>query len=156
MADGLNGQENEPKRLLGVVKAQQQEKRDLWLRNEGHFFAYRDFYRESDQLNKELEVLMTSPNSDPWEVECKDVEVKAITKMSSKAGATTDLEQLKEDLDSLLPGTADKVEDTEDVETLLIIADTLRKKRKRQREEGVHHPNPKKSTNQDPPKIGAH
>ncbi|MCO5593115.1 hypothetical protein L7F22_047121 [Adiantum nelumboides] len=38
---------------------------------------------------------------------------------------------------------ADKVEDAEDVETLLIIADTL-KKRKRQQEEGVHHPDPKK------------
>ncbi|KAI5055399.1 hypothetical protein GOP47_0028920 [Adiantum capillus-veneris] len=37
-----------------------------------------------------------------------------------------------------------KVEDAEDVETLLVIADTLRKKRKQQQEEGVHHPNPKK------------
>ncbi|MCO5598103.1 hypothetical protein L7F22_052194, partial [Adiantum nelumboides] len=38
----------------------------------------------------------------------------------------------------------DKVEDVEDVETLLIIADTLRKKRKRQQEEGVHYLDPKK------------
>ncbi|MCO5596931.1 hypothetical protein L7F22_051002 [Adiantum nelumboides] len=51
---------------------------------------------------------------------------------------------------------ANKVEDVEDVETLLIIADTLRKKRKRQQEEGVHHPDPKKITNQDPPKTRAH
>ncbi|MCO5600957.1 hypothetical protein L7F22_055074 [Adiantum nelumboides] len=36
MADGRSGQENEQKRLLGKVKAQLQEKTDLWLRNEGH------------------------------------------------------------------------------------------------------------------------
>ncbi|MCO5576747.1 hypothetical protein L7F22_030566 [Adiantum nelumboides] len=52
--------------------------------------------------------------------------------------------------------TADKVEDAQDVETLLIIADTLRKKCKRQQQEGVHNLNPEKITNQDPPKTRAH
>ncbi|MCO5579715.1 hypothetical protein L7F22_033575 [Adiantum nelumboides] len=101
MADGLNGQENEQKRLLGEVKVQLQEKRDLWLRNEGNVFAYNDFYKELDQLNKDLEVLKTSPDSDPREVDRKEVKVTAITKMLSKAGATIDSGWLKEDLDSL-------------------------------------------------------
>ncbi|MCO5586353.1 hypothetical protein L7F22_040293, partial [Adiantum nelumboides] len=101
MANGLSGQKNEQKRLLGEVKVQLQEKRDPWLRNEEHFFAYNDFYRELDQLNKELEVLKTSPDSDPREVDRKEVEVTAITKMLSKAGATIYLGWLKEDLDSL-------------------------------------------------------
>ncbi|MCO5603239.1 hypothetical protein L7F22_057387 [Adiantum nelumboides] len=57
--------------------------------------------RELDQLNKELEVLKASPNSDPRKVDCKEVEVMAITKMLSRAGATIDLGWLKEDLDSL-------------------------------------------------------
>ncbi|MCO5551971.1 hypothetical protein L7F22_005479 [Adiantum nelumboides] len=258
MADGLSDQENEQKRLLGEMKLQLQEKRDLCLKNEGHFSAYNDFYRELDQLNKELEVLKTSPDSDPREVDRKEVEVTAITKMLSRVGATIDSGWLKEDLDSLqvslllrvplevLGGrkvfvgaskcfdralyckvgetsadksshvpeldenitelleldasnielsegfqhgkavvksgdrvedpeaepfvvenhgketigqdssklstdnqegsleTTDKVEDAEDVETLLIIADILRKKCKRQQEKRVHHPNPKK------------
>ncbi|MCO5578889.1 hypothetical protein L7F22_032737 [Adiantum nelumboides] len=100
MGDGLSGQENEQKRPLGEVKVQLQEKRDLWLRNE-YFSTYSDFYREVDQLNKELEVLKTSPDSDPREVDRKEVEVTTITKMLSKAGATTDSRRLKEDLDSL-------------------------------------------------------
>ncbi|MCO5590907.1 hypothetical protein L7F22_044882 [Adiantum nelumboides] len=74
MADRLSGQENEQKRLMG---------------------------EELDQLNKELEVLKTSPDSDPREVNRKEVEVTGITKMLSKAGATTDLGRLKENLDSL-------------------------------------------------------
>ncbi|MCO5606871.1 hypothetical protein L7F22_061062 [Adiantum nelumboides] len=64
----------------------------------GHRIAWA---RELDQLNKELEVLKNSPNSYPQEVDRKEVEVTAITKMLSKAGATTDLGRLKEDLDSL-------------------------------------------------------
>ncbi|MCO5601980.1 hypothetical protein L7F22_056107 [Adiantum nelumboides] len=99
MADGLSDQENEQKRLLDEVKLQLQEKRDLCLRNEGHFSAYSGFYKELDQLNKELEVLKTSP--DPREVDRKEVEVTTITKMLSRAGATIDSGRLKEDLDSL-------------------------------------------------------
>ncbi|MCO5573587.1 hypothetical protein L7F22_027359 [Adiantum nelumboides] len=195
MADGLSGQENEQKKLLGEVKVQLQEKRDLWLRNKGHFSTYIDFYKELDQLNKKLEVLKASPDSDPREVDRKEIEVKAITKILSKAETNADksphlpeldknntelLEldknniELSEGLqhgkvvvesgdrvedpeakpfvvenhgnetigqDSSKPSTdnkegsletADKVEDAEDLETLLIIANTLRKKRKRQ------------------------
>ncbi|KAI5075961.1 hypothetical protein GOP47_0008026 [Adiantum capillus-veneris] len=44
----------------------------------------------------------------------------------------------------------------EDVQTLLVIVDTLRKKCKQQQEEGVQHLDPKKSTNQDPTKTCAH
>ncbi|MCO5558027.1 hypothetical protein L7F22_011602 [Adiantum nelumboides] len=56
---------------------------------------------ELDQLNKELEVLKTSPDSDPREVDHKEVEVMDITEMLSRAGATIDSRRLKEDLDSL-------------------------------------------------------
>ncbi|MCO5603566.1 hypothetical protein L7F22_057717 [Adiantum nelumboides] len=218
MADGLSDQKNEQKRLLGEVKLQLQEKRDLCLKNEGHFSTYSDFYRVLDQLNKELEVLKTSPDSDPREVDHKEVEVTVITKMLSRAETNADksshVPELDENITELLEldksnielsegfqhgkavvksgdrvedpkaepfvvenhgkeigqdpsklstdnqegslETTDKVEDAEDVETLLIIVDTLRKKHKRQEEEGVHHPDPKKSTNQDPPKTRAH
>ncbi|MCO5574930.1 hypothetical protein L7F22_028725, partial [Adiantum nelumboides] len=103
MADRLNGHKNEQKRQLGEVKVQLQEKRDPCLRNEGHFSTYTDFYRKLDQLNKELkvEVLKTSLDSDPREVDYKEVEATAITKMLSKASVTTDSGWLKEDLDSL-------------------------------------------------------
>ncbi|MCO5550580.1 hypothetical protein L7F22_004068 [Adiantum nelumboides] len=78
MAGELSDQENEQKRLLGEVKLQLQEKRDLCLKNEGHFSTYNDFYRELDQLNKELEVLNTSLNSDPREVDRKEIEQRNI------------------------------------------------------------------------------
>ncbi len=90
MAEGLSAQENEQKRQLDEVSVQLQEKRDLWLRNEGHFSAYSHFYKELDQLNKELEVLKTSSDSDPREVDHKEVEI-----------TTNDLGRLKEDMDSL-------------------------------------------------------
>ncbi|MCO5566812.1 hypothetical protein L7F22_020493 [Adiantum nelumboides] len=63
--------------------------------------ASSDFYMEFDQLIEELEVLKISPNLDPREADRKEVEVTAITKMLSKAGATTDSGWLKEDLDSV-------------------------------------------------------
>ena len=46
-------------------------------------------------------MLKTSPDSDPWEVDHKEVEITTITKILSKAGATNDSGRLKEDMDSL-------------------------------------------------------
>ncbi|MCO5606710.1 hypothetical protein L7F22_060900 [Adiantum nelumboides] len=121
----------------------------------GHWIAWA---RELDQLNKELEVLKTSLDSDPREVDRKEVEavVKSgdivedpdaepfVVENHGKETIGHDSSKLSTDNQEGSLETADKVEDAEDVETLLIIADTLRKKRKRQQEEGVHHPDPKK------------
>ncbi|MCO5567719.1 hypothetical protein L7F22_021413 [Adiantum nelumboides] len=43
----------------------------------------------------------TKSSKDPRKVDRKEVEVIAITKMLSKAGATTNLRRFKEDVDSL-------------------------------------------------------
>ncbi|KAI5054405.1 hypothetical protein GOP47_0030701 [Adiantum capillus-veneris] len=59
---GINAKEDDLQKELDGVKVIMHEKRDLWLKNEGLFSAYSGFYTELEQLNKELEMLKSSPS----------------------------------------------------------------------------------------------
>ena len=80
---------------------QLQQKRDVWLRNEGLSSAYSSLYTELEELKKELEHLKNSPDATPRDIDCKVLEVQAITKVLAKVGASFESLNMKQDLDAL-------------------------------------------------------
>ncbi|MCO5592629.1 hypothetical protein L7F22_046632 [Adiantum nelumboides] len=142
MEDGLSDQENEQKRLLGkgVGPAKQGA-------GEHHDENITELL-ELDKSNIELfegfqhgKVVVKSGDR------VEDLEAEPfMVENHGKETIGQDSNKLLTDNQEGSLETADKVEDAKDVETLLIIADTLRKKRKQQQEEGVHHLDRKKNT----------
>ena len=86
---------------LAKVKVQLQQKRDAWLRNEGLSSAYSSLYIELQELKKEWEHLKNLPDATPRDIDCKELEVQAITKVLAKVGASSESLNMKQDLDAL-------------------------------------------------------
>ncbi|MCO5587803.1 hypothetical protein L7F22_041755 [Adiantum nelumboides] len=58
-------------------------------------------YKELEKLKKELEHLKNSPDATPRDIDCKELEVQAITKVLAKVGASSESLNMKQDLDAL-------------------------------------------------------
>ncbi|MCO5601080.1 hypothetical protein L7F22_055199 [Adiantum nelumboides] len=86
---------------LAKVEVQLQQKRDVLLRNEGLSSAYNGLYTKLEELKKELEHLKNSPDATPRYIDCKELEVQAITKVLAKVGASSESLNMKQDLDAL-------------------------------------------------------
>ncbi|MCO5603792.1 hypothetical protein L7F22_057944 [Adiantum nelumboides] len=69
-----------------------------------------------EELKKELEHLKNSPDATPRDIDCKELEVQAITKVLAKVGASSESLNMKQDLDALL----EKRDALEDEAKLLI------------------------------------
>ncbi|MCO5584288.1 hypothetical protein L7F22_038212 [Adiantum nelumboides] len=100
IAEGISKELDQQQEQLAKVEVQLQQKRDVSLRNEGLSSAYSGLYTELEEL-KELEHLKNSPDATPRDIDCKELEVQAITKVLAKVGASSESLNMKQDLDAL-------------------------------------------------------
>ncbi|MCO5563215.1 hypothetical protein L7F22_016852 [Adiantum nelumboides] len=101
IAEGISKELDQQQEQLAKVEVQLQQKRDVSLRNEGLSSAYSGLYTELEELKKELEHLKNSPDATPRDIDCKELEVQAITKVLTKVGASLESLNMKQDLDAL-------------------------------------------------------
>ena len=101
IAEGISKELDQQQEQLAKVEVQLQQKRDVSLRNEGLSSAYSGLYTKLEELKKELEHLKNSPDATPRDIDCKEVEVQAITKVLAKVGASSESLNMKQDLDAL-------------------------------------------------------
>ncbi|MCO5564751.1 hypothetical protein L7F22_018419 [Adiantum nelumboides] len=101
IAEGISKELDQQQEQLAKVEVQLQQKRDVSLRNEGLSSAYSGLYTELEELKKELEHLKNSPDATPRDIDCKELEVQAITEVLAKVGASSESLNMKQDLDAL-------------------------------------------------------
>ncbi|MCO5608042.1 hypothetical protein L7F22_062245 [Adiantum nelumboides] len=101
IAEGISKELDQQQEQLAKVEVQLQQKRDVSLRNEGLSSAYSGLYTELEELKKELEHLKNLPDATPRDIDCKELEVQAITKVLAKVGASSESLNMKQDLDAL-------------------------------------------------------
>ncbi|MCO5585984.1 hypothetical protein L7F22_039921 [Adiantum nelumboides] len=101
IAEGISKELDQQQEQLAKVEVQLQQKRDVSLRNEGLSSAYSGLYTELEELKKELDHLKNSPDVTPRDIDCKELEVQAITKVLAEVGASSKSLNMKENLDAL-------------------------------------------------------
>ncbi|MCO5568527.1 hypothetical protein L7F22_022226 [Adiantum nelumboides] len=101
IAKGISKELDQQQEQLAKVEVQLQQKRDVSLKNEGLSSAYSGLYTELEELKKELEHLKNSRDATPRDIDCKELEVQAITKVLAKVGACSESLNMKQDLDAL-------------------------------------------------------
>ncbi|MCO5570418.1 hypothetical protein L7F22_024139 [Adiantum nelumboides] len=100
IAEGISKELDQQQEQLAKVEVHLQQKRDVLLKNEGLSSAYSGLYTELEELKKELEHL-NSPDATPRDIDCKELEVQAITKVLAKVGASSESLNMKQYLDAL-------------------------------------------------------
>ncbi|MCO5574512.1 hypothetical protein L7F22_028297 [Adiantum nelumboides] len=117
ITEGISKELDQQQEQLAKVEVQLQQKRDVSLKNEGLSSVYNNgLYTELEELKKELEHLKNSPDDTPQDIDCKELEVQAITKVLAKVGASSESLNMKQDLDAL----QEKCDASEDQAKLLI------------------------------------